>query len=48
MSDFEPLPITKDTLVRSIIQDTPEYTKRLLMELNPGHWGKYFKLRVVK
>lgn len=34
--------LTKNFLIESITQDTPEFTKKLLMELNPQHWGKYF------
>lgn len=53
MTFAQTLPVTEQALRQSIIEDTPEYTKRLLMELSPTHWVQYFpeyskKLEVVK
>lgn len=52
--DFQPLPLTRCALEEAIVNDTPFYTQQLLMELNPGYWGRFFphlikeKIRIVK
>ena len=42
---YKPLDITESALRDSIMNDTPLYTQRLLMELNLEYWGQYFNLK---
>lgn len=41
-ADFRPLAINAATLRESIVNETPLFTQRLLMQLNPSHWSQYF------
>lgn len=47
-NEYTPLAITPSAITKSIIEDTPEHTRQLLMKLNPEYWRQFFKPEVVK